>query len=40
LRIEAGDYLLYRIVPTWIRVLDLEGENINEAELPFTEIIP
>lgn len=40
LRIEAGDYLLFRIAPTWLRVLDLEGEHINEAELPFTEIIP
>lgn len=40
LRIEAGDYLLFRIVPSWLRVLDLESENVNEAELPFTEIIP
>lgn len=40
LRIEAGDYLLFRIVPSWLRVLDLEGQHINEEEMPFTEIIP
>ncbi len=40
LRIEAGDYLLFRLTPERVRVLDMESERVNEAELPFTDIIP
>lgn len=39
LRIEAGQYLLYRMEPRWVRVLDLEDAKVNEAEAPFYEII-
>lgn len=38
LRIEAGEYLLYRIKPSWVRVLDMESRNVNEEEMPLFEI--
>lgn len=37
-RIKRGDYILFKIKPTWIRVLDLTHNTVRQEESPFTEI--
>ncbi|MCA9390257.1 pyridoxamine 5'-phosphate oxidase family protein [candidate division WWE3 bacterium] len=38
LRIEGDDYVVYEIVPHWLRVLDLTRKTVSEDKPPFTEI--
>jgi len=37
-RIKRGDYILFKIKPTWMRVLDLSHSTVRQEETPFTEI--
>ena len=37
-RIKRGDYMIFKIVPTWMRVLDLTHSTVRQKESPFTEI--
>ncbi len=39
-RIQRGDYCVFKITPTWMRVLDLTHSTVRQAESPFTEIRP
>ena len=37
-RIKRGDYCIFKIKPTWMRVLDLTHNTVRQEESPFTEI--
>ncbi len=37
-RIKRGDYVVFKIKPTWMRVLDLTHSTVRQEESPFTEI--
>lgn len=37
-RIKRGDYAVFKIEPTWMRVLDLTHNTVRQEESPFTEI--
>lgn len=37
-RIKRGDYVVFTIKPTWMRVLDLTHNTVRQEESPFTEI--
>jgi len=37
-RIKKGDYCVFKITPTWMRVLDLTHNTIRQEESPFTDI--
>lgn len=37
-RIKRGDYVVFKIKPTWMRVLDLTHNTVRQEESPFTEI--
>ncbi len=37
-RIKGGDYILMKIKPNWMRVLDLTNNTIRQEESPFIEI--
>lgn len=37
-RIKRGDYCIFKIKPTWLRVLDLTHNTVRQQESPFTEI--
>ncbi len=37
-RIKRGDYILFKITPDWMRVLDLTHSTVRQEESPFTEI--
>lgn len=37
-RIKRGDYCLFQIKPTWMRVLDLSHNTIRQENSPYTEI--
>jgi len=37
-RIKRGDYVVFKIKPTWMRVLDLTHNTVRQEETPFTEI--
>lgn len=37
-RIKRGDYTVFKIKPTWLRVLDLSHNTVRAKESPFTEI--
>lgn len=37
-RIKRGDYCVFKITPTWMRVLDLTHNTVRQEESPFTEI--
>jgi nitroimidazol reductase NimA-like FMN-containing flavoprotein (pyridoxamine 5'-phosphate oxidase superfamily) len=38
-RIKGGDYIVFHIIPTWIRVLDLTQDTMRQEDEPFTTII-
>lgn len=38
-RINAGEYVVYRLRPERLRVLDLVSQRINEEELPLVDVI-
>jgi len=38
-RIKGSSYVLYKIVPAEISVLDLVSRNISESQSPFTKIL-
>ena len=37
-RIKRGDYCLFQINPTWLRVLDLSHNTVRQENSPYTEI--
>lgn len=37
-RIKGGDYVVFKIQPTWMKVLDLTHGTVRQEESPFTEI--
>lgn len=37
-RIKRGDYCVFKIKPTWMRVLDLTHNTVRQEESPYTEI--
>lgn len=37
-RIHKGDYVVFRISPSWLRALDLTHNTVRQEESPFTEI--
>lgn len=37
-RIKRGDYCVFKITPTWMRVLDLTRNTVRQEDSPFTEI--
>jgi len=37
-RIKRGDYCLFKIKPTWMRVLDLAHSTVRQESSPSTEI--
>lgn len=37
-RIKRGDYCVFKIVPTWIRLLDLAHNTVRQESSPYTEI--
>jgi len=37
-RIKRGDYMVFQIKPTWMRVLDLTHSTVRQIKSPFTEI--
>ena len=37
-RIKRGDYCVFKIKPTWMRVLDLTRNTVRQEESPYTEI--
>lgn len=37
-RIKGGEYIVFKIKPTWMRVLDLTRNTVRQQETPFTEI--
>lgn len=37
-RIKRGDYVIFKIKPTWMRVLDLTHSTVRQEGSPFTEI--
>lgn len=37
-RIKRGDYCVFKIKPTWLRVLDLSHNTVRQEESPYTEI--
>ncbi len=37
-RIKRGDYCVFKIKPTWLRVLDLTHNTVRQQTSPFTEI--
>jgi nitroimidazol reductase NimA-like FMN-containing flavoprotein (pyridoxamine 5'-phosphate oxidase superfamily) len=39
-RIQRGDYCVFKITPTWMRVLDLTHTTVRQADFLFTEIHP
>lgn len=38
LRISGEDYVVFRLVPEWMRVLDLTRDTITQKSSPFTEV--
>lgn len=38
-RIKRGDYCIFKIKPTWMRVLDLTHSTVRSEESPYTEIV-
>lgn len=39
LRITGDGYIVFKIIPTWIRALDLTSKTIHAGDTPFTEIL-
>lgn len=37
-RIKRGDYCVFKIKPTWMRVLDLTHSTVRQEDSPYTEI--
>jgi len=37
-RIKGGDYVVFKITPTWMRALDLSQSTVRQQESPFTEV--
>lgn len=37
-RIKQGDYVIFKIKPNWMRVLDLSRNTVRQEEAPFTDI--
>jgi hypothetical protein len=37
-RIHKGDYIVFRITPTWMRALDLSHNTVRQEETPFSQI--
>jgi len=37
-RIKGGDYVIFKIQPTWMRVLDLTHNTVRQENSPYTEI--
>lgn len=37
-RIKRGDYCVFKIKPTWLRVLDLTHTTVRQENSPYTEI--
>ena len=37
-RIKGSDYILFKITPHWMRMLDLTHNTVRQRESPFTEI--
>lgn len=37
-RIKRGDYCVFKIKPTWMRVLDLTHDKVRQKDSPYTEI--
>jgi uncharacterized pyridoxamine 5'-phosphate oxidase family protein len=37
-RIKGGEYVLFKITPHWMRMLDLSRNTVRQHESPFTEI--
>lgn len=38
LRIQGGEYTVYRVKPVWLRALDLSNMTIVDGNGPFTEV--
>lgn len=38
-RIKRGDYVVFKVGPTWLRVLDLTHDSVRSKSSPYTEII-
>ncbi len=38
-RIKRSDYVLFKIQPTWLQVLDLTHDSVRSQETPYTRII-
>lgn len=38
LQIEGDEYIVFKVRPHWLRVLDLSDQRINLPELPFQEL--
>lgn len=38
-RIKGDDYIVFKITPDWMRVLDLEKDTMTQVDSPFTEVM-
>lgn len=38
-RIKRGDYCVFKIKPTWMRILDLTHNTVRQEDSPYIEII-
>lgn len=38
-RMKRGDYAIFKITPTWMRVLDLSSNTVRQEKSPFTDIV-
>lgn len=36
--IQGGEYIIFKLTPEWLRVLDLEIKTVRSEKQPFTEI--
>ena len=39
-RIKGGAYVIFKLTPSWMRVLDLSVKTMRQSDPPFTDIIP
>ncbi|MCA9381230.1 pyridoxamine 5'-phosphate oxidase family protein, partial [Candidatus Dojkabacteria bacterium] len=38
LKVKGNGYTVFKIIPKWLRSMDLEGDEMKQKESPFTEI--